>query len=147
MKQTSPIEFALANIKTNEFATFKENYSVDKAVEIGTSISFSVADLENNIVLLDLAIECGIKKKNFLKIRVLFNYKIEIKSWENFINGNVIILPKNLVTHLSLLSLGTLRGILYEKLHNSEESISKYILPLINISDLITEDVEIKLEK
>lgn len=146
MKQVLPIEFALSNIKTEEFATFTENFSMDKPVEIGTSLSFSIIDLENKLVLIDLSIECGIKKKTFLKIRVLFQYRIEKKSWESLKNENTYIFPKNLVTHLSVLSLGTLRGILYEKIHNSSELISNYILPLINISDLITENVEVILE-
>lgn len=143
MKQESPIHFALADIRTKEFAAFPENFTNDKAVEIGTGVSFTVDNLENNILLTDLTVDCSIQEKNFLKIRVLFYYRIEKQSWENLKKENVLIFPKNLVTHLSLLSLGTLRGILFEKIHTDETSLSKYILPLINISDLINEDVKI----
>lgn len=143
MNQGLPIKFALAEINTKEFAAFPESFDDDQPVEIGTAVSFSVDDTENNILLTDLTVDCSIKEKIFIKIRVLFYYKIEEQSWESLKKDNAIIFPKNIVTHLSLLSFGTLRGILFEKIHSDETKLSNYILPLINISDLINDDVVI----
>lgn len=149
MRQVPSIQFALGNIRTEEFAKFEENYIADKPVEVSSGLSFSIHDENEHLVICNLSVECAIKNKIFLKIKVLFLYQIEKKSWLAMLeeNNRTYIFPKNFVSHIAVLSLGTVRGIVFEKLKKDEGELSKFILPLINISDMIDEDVKIEIEE
>lgn len=70
---------------------------------------------------------------------------ISPESWEKIKKKNRITFPKDFLTHCAALSIGTMRGILYEKVSKMNSPISQFILPLIDISDAIEEDVTVDL--
>jgi len=49
------------------------------------------------------------------------------------------VIPKGFLTHLTVLTIGTARGVLHTKLEKT--GFEKYLLPTLNISDLIKEDM------
>ena len=51
-------------------------------------------------------------------------------------------LPKGLLTHLSVITVGTARGVLHAKLEKTK--FEHFILPTMDISDLLEDDLVIK---
>lgn len=136
------MQFLLTDISTEEFAKFEENYIANKNVNLSNNFMFSV-DEDKKVVICDITIDSSIKTKLFLKIQVKFTFLMPEKSWNELISEDkqTIIFPKNLIIHFFMLSMGTIRGIVHEKLRDLKSELSQYILPLINISDVINEDV------
>ncbi|MFV1977501.1 MAG: hypothetical protein ACC651_17300, partial [Candidatus Scalindua sp.] len=75
--------------------------------------------------------------------QVSCHFEISPESWSSFLNEEKIIFPKNFLTHLTLLSIGIARGVLHSKTDGTE--FNKYILPTLNISQMLNEDVEFNL--
>ena len=57
---------------------------------------------------------------------------------------NKIIIPKELLAHFGVHTIGTARGILHCKTEGTQ--FNTFILPPINVSERITEDIIIKIE-
>ncbi len=143
---TQTMQFQLTDISTEEFAKFEENYIANRNVNLSNNFSFSV-DENQKLVICEITIDSSIKNKIFLKIKVRFMFLITEESWYELVSEDKkhIIFPKNLIVHFFMLSMGTIRGIVHEKLKDLKSEMSQYILPLINISDVITEDVIISI--
>lgn len=80
--------------------------------------------------------------KHLYKIVTSCHFKINDASWINFIDkkesDNQFIISKGFITHLAMISVGTTRGILYAKTEGTD--FVKFIIPTINLSELILED-------
>lgn len=82
------------------------------------------------------------KEKPFLLIEIANHYKIEESAWNELqSSNNKLVIPKGFASHLVMLTIGTLRGTLHCKTENTE--FNKFILPTINIAELIKSDVEL----
>ena len=95
-------------------------------------------------VYVDFSFKQG--KQTSLKIKVSCHFSISPKSWENFLgkDKNTIIFPIGFMRHLTVLTIGMARGVLHCKTERKE--FNKYVLPTINVNNLISEDVEFELE-
>ena len=70
------------------------------------------------------------------------HYKIKESAWIEMQNSNnKLVLAKEFASHLVMLTIGTLRGTLHCKTENTE--FNKFILPTINVTELIKSDVEL----
>lgn len=77
-------------------------------------------------------------KKIFLKIQVSCHFKIEEGSWNQFIQENKLIIPKSFLAHIAMITTGTTRGVLFAKTESTQ--FSKFIVPTLNVVELIKED-------
>ena len=59
--------------------------------------------------------------------------------------ANSLTIPKGFLNHMAMLTIGTTRGILHAKTENT--SFNTFVVPPINLSDLIHEDAVISLIK
>jgi len=139
MKKSSPIKFALTNVKTEQFALLEENYSPKKKINLGTGLQFKI-DTEKHAIgsFVGATFEQG--KKSFLKIEISCHFKIEDESWKNLINEKaaLIKLPKDFLTHIAMLAFGTLRGVLFAKTEGT--NFNKFILPGMDVRSMIEKD-------
>lgn len=140
MKTNSPISFSLDGIKTEQFAILEENYSdKKKSVDFGTGIQFMI-DSENKFIgsVVRISFEQG--KKSFLKIDVSCHFKIEDDSWNTLINKKqqTLTIPKGFLAHLAMITVGTLRGILFAKTEGT--LFNKFIIPTIDVASMIEKD-------
>ncbi|MPN63841.1 hypothetical protein SDC9_211608 [bioreactor metagenome] len=55
------------------------------------------------------------------------------------LSNNVLLVPKNFMQHLAVITIGTARGILHAKTENTP--FNQYVLPTINVSEMIKDDV------
>lgn len=138
-KDNTQVGFELQGIKTEQFAIFEENYTPKKETALGTELQFKL-DQETKQIGVFLGFEFIQGKKVFLKIQVSCHFKIEEKSWENFIQkGNAkLVVPKGFLAHLAMISTGTTRGVLFAKTESTP--FSKFIVPTLNVDEMIKED-------
>jgi len=145
--QVSQIQFALQGIKTEQFATFEEDFNPKKQIDIAVGLEFKLKH-SSQLVGVFLSLHFEQSKKKILMLLVSCHFRIEDKSWENLIDKekSIVVLPKDFVSHISMLTVGTARGLMFAKTEGT--FCSQFIVPLINVSEMITKDAtfEIKSE-
>lgn len=135
-----PIEFTLADIKTDQFAIFPEHLKPKKDVQMKTELQFLLSYEDKSIrVILGFTYEQ--QSKAFIKIEVGCIFRIKPEDFDSLIieKKNQIVFPKGFMGHLTVLSVGTVRGILFAKTEGTE--FNKFILPIFNVTDMISEDL------
>ncbi len=140
MKKDNPeIGFALQGIKTEQFAIFEENYAPKKETALGTEVQFKL-DEQNKKFGVFIGFEFTQGKKIFLKIQVSCHFRIEEKSWKNFIQKEnaKLVVPKEFLAHLAMITTGTTRGVLFAKTEST--TFSKFIVPTLDVTEMIKED-------
>ncbi|HNX21221.1 MAG TPA: hypothetical protein PKG88_02555 [Bacteroidales bacterium] len=137
--ENTKIGFALKTIKTEQFAIFEENYASKKETGLTTEIQFKI-DQKNSQIGVFLTLEFFQMKKVFIKIQVSCHFKINEESWICFANKNEskVIIPKEFLAHLAMITVGTTRGILFSKIEGTPFSI--FIVPTINVAEMIKGD-------
>ncbi len=135
--ENNSVGFALQGIKTEQFAILEENYSPKKDIGLGTGLQFRIDSLNKQIGSF-LSFEFVQSKKVFLKIQVSCHFKIEENAWNSFIQKNKLVVPKGFLAHLAMITTGTTRGVLFAKTEGTP--FSKYIVPTINVAEMIQED-------
>nr|DAC76034.1 TPA_exp: hypothetical protein [Elizabethkingia anophelis]DAC76097.1 TPA_exp: hypothetical protein [Elizabethkingia anophelis] len=73
-----------------------------------------------------------------MKLKNIVEFEVKPDDWQNFRNKNKIIIPKDLLAHLAMISVGTTRGVLHSKTEKTDYQL--FTLPLIDVVDLIKED-------
>jgi hypothetical protein len=136
------IGFNLVAIRTEQFALIEENFNENEEVNLGSDFEFKLS-CKNNQLGVYASFKFEQKGKVFLKIQVSCHFSIRPESWQNFCNNQEIVFPKGFMAHISMLTVGTTRGVLYSKTDGT--IFSKFMLPLINVVDLINEDVKFSL--
>lgn len=136
-KESKEIGFVLQGIKTEQFAVFEENYLPKKEIGLSTGLQVRV-DNQNKHIGVFLGFEFIQSKKVFLKIQVSCHFKIVETAWNSFKFENKLIVPKDFLAHLAMITAGTARGVLFAKTESSP--FSNYIIPAINVADMIKED-------
>lgn len=135
--ENNGVGFVLQGIKTEQFAILEENYLPKKDIGLGTGLQFRI-DSQNKQIGAFLSFEFIQEKKVFLKIQVSCHFKIEKNAWDSFIQKNKLSVPKGFLAHLAMITTGTTRGVLFAKTEGT--LFSKYIVPTINVAEMINED-------
>jgi hypothetical protein len=134
------VTFQLKGISTDEFATIKECYKEEESIQIETGYSFEV-DPESYTVAVRFSIMYKCNESPFIVLKLTCAFDVEKESFEGMFDSESekYIIPKGFLTHLTVLTIGTARGVLHAKLEKS--AFEKYILPTLNVADLIKEDM------
>jgi len=136
-KENTQVGFALKGIKTEQFAIFEENYAPKKETGLGTELQFKLDQINKQIAVF-LGFEFMQGKKVFIKIQVSCHFKIEESSWRSFIQENKLVVPQGFLAHLAMITTGTSRGVLFAKTEGTQ--FSKFIVPTLNVTEMIQED-------
>ena len=139
MSVNIPIGFALLQVKTEQFAVIEGNYKESEKVELNTSLEFKVShDTKAIGVFIKFIFEQA--KCPFLIVEVSCHFNILDSSWEGFQFGEngAIIIPKNLLQHLGMITVGTARGVLHAKTEGT--SLNKFFIPTVNVVEMVTDD-------
>lgn len=132
------INFNLLKIKTDQFALLEENHIENGKINLNTSMSFGL-NLEDKAFSISVKFTFEIKKKPFMTTQVSCFFQIDDTAWESFKVNDKVILPKGFVAHMAMITVGTSRGILHSKTEGT--IFNKYILPTLNVAEMIPEDV------
>lgn len=143
---TNKVVFRLVGISTEQFATFDEAFNSETEVELGFNLRF-VCDHHNRYVGV-------LPKVAFLQNRIPFliaeaacHFEIDAAFWDVHTNNTDAhtVIPKQIITHMAVLAVGTLRGILHSK--TEKTPYNRFFLPTINLTTLIEGDVEFVAEQ
>jgi uncharacterized protein with PQ loop repeat len=137
------IPFKIKSIATTEFATIKNFHKNGDEIGISTGFNFGVNHESHTVaVLFDLAFESN--KIPFVILKIIMEFDVIPAAFKKFKNKNSknITIPKEFLTHLAALTVSTARGILHTKLEGTE--LNYLLLPALNVSDIITKDIEFK---
>lgn len=144
MKNKEQISFGLRKITTEQFAIIESTFDKSKEnVELSNGLRFGF-NTENRVVTVLLSVNFSQDKGPFLILEIGCYFEIFKEHWDNIYNAALgeIKLPMALASHLVVLSMGTLRGVLYAKLENTP--FNMFLLPTINVTEMVKEDVVIK---
>lgn len=143
MAKELPIPFKLINIDETQFSVFEESLENEAPVSQNISIGFST-DPDKNIVGVSFQYQLEKEEKPFLKIEVECYFEIEASEFKKqLMKKGEIILPCNFAKHLTVITTGTVRGVLYANTKNTP--FSEYFLGLVNVDDMFTEDIVLNL--
>lgn len=138
-KTSSEVSFALRKIETKQFAFIEEAFTKDSQTSLNVKLRFSV---NKEMRMIDsAAIVKFIANENvFLLIEISCFFEIKDTSWRNYITDDgKISVPKGILRHLAMHTVGTLRGVLHAKTENTD--FYKYFLPPINVEAMISDDL------
>jgi hypothetical protein len=78
--------------------------------------------------------------KPFIVIEAGCHFKIKEEAWRDMydLGKNTLKVAKGFLSHLTVLTVGTTRGILHTKTEST--CFNRFVLPTINVSELIKED-------
>lgn len=141
--QIPEIGFALTKVTTEQFALIEGGFSETGSITIGTSLRFG-SDYRQKMITCFSAFTFESDKKPFITIEAGCHFEIAEAAWSQMLDkkSNSLRVPRQLLTHLAMLTVGTTRGILHAKTENT--NFKKYFLPTINVSALIKKDLLFK---
>lgn len=138
------LSFSLVDINTNEFAIIDSAYNKENNVGLSTSVNFGF-DADEHVLGTQVRFQFEQRESPFLIIDTTCGFKISDKSWNSMLDKetNQLIIPEGFASHMAVITVGTVRGILHEK--TKETVFNRYIIPPINLTTIIKEDVVLDL--
>lgn len=136
---TKSIGFSLKKVSTEQFAIIEEGFNEKGKIRLSTSLRFAADDTQKYISVFASFIFDS-EKKPFLIVEASCHFSIKDPAWIEMLNSetNTLIVPKGFLCHLAMLTVGTSRGILHAKTEGT--CFNKYVLPTINITEVVKED-------
>ena len=141
MSNTS-IRFTIKSISTEEFATIKNCYKEHEEVGIETGYGYGI-NPDGHSVFVNFSLMFKCQENPFIILKVSCGFEIIEEDFLKLKNKNKISIPTGFLTHITVLTIGTARGILHAKLDKT--GFEQFILPTLNISEMLQEDVEFEL--
>ena len=135
------VSFGLRKIQTDQFAIIPDAYNEAEVLKQKMMLEFSV-DKENKFISVSPEFSLLSNDKTFLIIKGSFMYEIGNASWASFTTKKTTTIPLGFLRHITITSIGALRGILHAKTENTE--FNEYFIPTINVEQIVTEDLIIR---
>ena len=136
------VGFNITGIRTEQFAIFPEHLNIHQEAQVSHSFQF-MSNPQLQQVGVFAAFDFKQQSRIVMRITVSCHFGIGISAWHNFVNGNTLCLPLDFAINLSVITASTARGILASKTEHTP--FANYILPLLDIKNIITDDVVFQL--
>ena len=137
------IRFRMAKINVDQFAILADKAPYE-GVSYSVGIGFNVAANASRIACV-FTIDFTFSERPILKLSITCEFDVHEEDWNNHIKDDTLSISKEELGFFSNQTVGTARGILFCKTENSD--FRDYILPPINLTDILDEDLEINLSK
>lgn len=136
------IGFQLQKITTEQFAILPESFDKENhEINMGVGLNFG-ADIENKTVAVFVKVLFEQQKGPFIIVEIANHFQIDEVAWSSFCSvAKKILIPKGFATHLLVLTIGTIRGVLHSKTEQTE--FNSFFIPTINATELINSDIEL----
>ena len=132
------ISFSLVKIRTDQFAIIPGSFKIGEAVNLKTGLQFG-ADKKNKIISVKASFLFEQQAIPFLIIEASCFFKMEPNDWNTFVQETEVIVPKSIITHFTVLTVGTVRGVLHAKTEGT--NFNGFVIPTINVTELVTNDI------
>lgn len=131
--------FTLSKITTEQFAIIESNFSDKGKTAIKTNIRFGI-DPGNLQIACLAAFTFESDEKPFIIIEAGCHFQIMETTWKHLADTKTgsLIVPKDFITHLATITVGTTRGVLHAKTENTK--FTEFVLPPVNITKIIKKD-------
>ncbi|MBL7111190.1 MAG: hypothetical protein ISS19_04535 [Bacteroidales bacterium] len=145
-KETKNYKFALARVTTEQFAIIESNLLEKAEIRIQSNIRFG-ADYEKKLIAVFSSFFFETNEKQFLIVEGGCHFAIEPNTWNKMFGKEKfeLIVPKEFIQHLTVITVGTTRGILHAKTENTD--FNKYHLPTINVAQLVNTDSKFQFDQ
>jgi hypothetical protein len=144
MENKDNIGFSLRKLTTQQFAIIEDVFKDGENVEMKTNVNFGI-DTTKKMIAVFFNVSFLQNKVPFLLLETASHFHVKEESWATFENEEKteLIVSKGFISHLVMLSIGTTRGVLHSKTENT--IYNKFLLPTINVNDLIKGDTKFKI--
>jgi len=144
MENKDNIGFSLRKLTTQQFAIIEDVFKDCENVEMKTNVNFGI-DTTKKMIAVFFNVSFLQNKVPFLLLETASHFHVKEESWATFENEEKteLIVSKGFISHLVMLSIGTTRGVLHSKTENT--IYNKFLLPTINVNDLIKGDTKFKI--
>lgn len=145
MESNNIAGYRIVDIQTIQFATFNMPAVSDTGMErfgMHTSYSYGI-DTSQKLFSCKLEILIQVTERPVIKIETQATYELSEETFQKLIDRDCFNMPIADVSHFTSILYGATRGILVCKLENSP--LRRIILPPINLHDVITHPLRIKL--
>lgn len=129
-------------ITTEQFALIQDSFTEGAPIRIGTNIRFGV-EKKAKMIAVFASFTYESNEKPFIIIEAGCHFQINEDAWNDMFiqEENTLKVARGFMCHLTVLTVGTARGILHAKTEST--SFNRFALPTINITELIKDDVVI----
>lgn len=135
------IKFRMVKINVEQFAIL-----ADVAPAEGLSYTVSVrfrSSTEAKRIGCDFGVEFAHNESPILKLNIFCEFQISSDDWEEKINDNKLTITKSELGYFANQTVGVARGIMFCKTEGTP--FSQFILPPVNLVNLIKDDFVIEL--
>lgn len=145
-KNHSLIGFRYVRVITEQFAVLEEDVMINEKFGLQTQLRFGI-NSSNKILAIYSRFRFDTKDKPFLVLETSSQFKVEDENWEELVSKNrkKITFPKSFIVHLSMLSVGTARGILHARTENT--IYNHLVLPTVNIDSIVEGNITLELRQ
>lgn len=140
MSKPNNIGFSLNRVTTEQFATIEENLTDNQSFGLEINLRFGV-NKDQKLIASFSNFSFDNNGKTFLIIEAGCHFEIKEEAWNEMVNdsADTLVAPQGFMAHLTMLTIGTTRGILHAKTEGTE--FNRYLIPTVNVMELIQEDV------
>jgi hypothetical protein len=141
--QSANIIFSLQKVTTEQFAIVEDGFDEKGNIRVNINFRFA-ADDDKSMIAVFTSFTFESDQKPFIVVEVGCHFKIAAEAWAQMLNSktNTLTVSKGFASHMTMLTVGTTRGILHAKTENT--CFNKYVLPTVNVSELIKDDIVFK---
>lgn len=139
-KTENKIGFKLLQIKTEQFAILESKVSEKYKLKTNCQIGL---DEKKRVIVWFFEFQFMSGATPFIILKTSSHFEIMEASWKEALNKKKVHFEKNFLLHLAVISVGAARGVLVAKTENTK--FSSYLLPTIDLTKMITEDLVIDL--
>ena len=132
------IGFKIVGVKTEQFAILEENFKEKGKITLNTDLEFK-ANSQNFIVAAFATFNFKSNNNTFLILEVCCEFAVAPDSWNDLFTDNKIEFPKDFMTHIAMITIGTSRGVLHAKTEGTK--FNNFLLPTIDLRKIVTENV------
>lgn len=142
MADFNNLGFAFSGIKTQQFAIIEEAYKKTGTFELAVNVGFSL-DESNRTIIISVEFSFYKKETPFIILALDCFFEINKTGWSKLSHPDELsyIIPKTLSQHLTVLSVGTARGVLHAKTEGT--IFNDYVLPTVDITKIVNKDVTV----
>jgi len=135
------VQFRMSRISVEQFAILVEE-APQAEIVVDSDVSFGVIP-NKQVVAVKFNITFTHEDKKLLVMELHCYFNVRPEDWKKFEKENKVVIPKDLLAHFAMHTVGTARGVLYCKTEGT--LYNQFIIPPMNVAERIPEDIVIDL--
>lgn len=136
------IRFKMLRIVTEQFAILKDVLPSND-ISVDSNIGIKYTENAKNVIV-ELAISYTSEQEQVMLLKISCTFAIHEEDWKSLISDGKVTVPKTVLDYFLSQTVGTARGILHCKTEGT--IFNSLILPSMNVSGILKEDMVVELE-